>query len=190
MRFKSLKMAFVARIIRHELCMIYMHFLFFCSKIIFDKRLFSYCWVKFAYPGPLYTFLVCVQILYKSFQNIALHVVMFKTILLVIFGIITGLKICMIYMHFLLLFFVQKSFLTKDCFLTVEINLPTRVHCILFFFVFKRCISPFKISLHTFLLVIFGIITGLKICQFSNTCMIWMGWGNNFKFLINYFNPC
>ena len=36
----------------------------------------------------------CVQRLKKSFQNILLHVVMFKTILLVIFGIITGLKIC------------------------------------------------------------------------------------------------
>ena len=36
----------------------------------------------------------CVRRVEKSFQNILLHVVMFKTILLVIVGIITGLKIC------------------------------------------------------------------------------------------------
>ena len=35
----------------------------------------------------------CVQRLEKSFQTILLHVVMFKTILLVLIGIITGLKI-------------------------------------------------------------------------------------------------
>ena len=33
----------------------------------------------------------------------------------------------------------------------------------------------------TILLVISGIITGLKICQFSNTCIISMGWGNHIK---------
>ena len=36
----------------------------------------------------------CIQRLDKSFQNVLLHFVIFKTILLLIFGIITGLKIC------------------------------------------------------------------------------------------------
>ena len=36
MRSKSMKMVFVARIIRHKLCMIYE---FYCSKIIFDRKI-------------------------------------------------------------------------------------------------------------------------------------------------------
>ena len=35
-----------------------MHFLIFCSKTIFDQKLFSLCWDKFDYRGSLYTFLV------------------------------------------------------------------------------------------------------------------------------------
>ena len=35
--------------------------------------------------------------------------------------------------------------------------------------------------LKTLLLVIFGIFTRLKICQFSKTCIIWVGWDNPFK---------
>ena len=44
MRSKSIKMVFVARIIRHTLCMISAFFDFFVQK------LFSYCWDKFDYP--------------------------------------------------------------------------------------------------------------------------------------------
>ena len=33
----------------HNLCI----FWFFCSKIIFDQKLFSYCWEKFDYPGSI-----------------------------------------------------------------------------------------------------------------------------------------
>ena len=48
-----------------------------------------------------------------------------------------------------------------------------------------------KIILHvvmskTILLEIFGIITGLQICQFSNTFIIWMGWVN-LSPMLNYF---
>ena len=50
---KSVKMVFVVRIIRHRLCMIYVFLDFFCSKIIFDQNLFSYCWDKFDYPGSI-----------------------------------------------------------------------------------------------------------------------------------------
>ena len=53
MRFKALKTVFVARIIRHKLCIIYAFFDFFCSKIIFDQKLFSYCWDKFDYLGSI-----------------------------------------------------------------------------------------------------------------------------------------
>ena len=60
MRSKSMKMVFVIRIIRHKLCMIYAFFLFFCSKIIFDQKLFSYCWDEFNYPGSI-VFLSCFR---------------------------------------------------------------------------------------------------------------------------------
>ena len=53
MRSKSMKMVFVARIIRHKLCMICAFFYFFWSKIIFDQKLFSYCWDRFDYPGSI-----------------------------------------------------------------------------------------------------------------------------------------
>ena len=58
MRSKSMKMVFVARIIRHELCMIYA---FFCSKIIFDQKLFSNCWDKLDYPGSI-VYLSCLAL--------------------------------------------------------------------------------------------------------------------------------
>ena len=46
-----MKMVFVARMIRHRICMIHAFFDFFCSKIIFDQQLFSYCRDKSDYPG-------------------------------------------------------------------------------------------------------------------------------------------
>ena len=66
MRFKSLKMVFVARIIRHKLCIIYAFFDFFCSKIIFDQKLFSYCLEKFDYPGSI-VYLSCSALRNQSF---------------------------------------------------------------------------------------------------------------------------
>ena len=59
MRIKSL-LVFVARIVRHTLCMIYAYFDFFCSKIIFDQKLFSNCWDKFYYPGSI-VYLSCFE---------------------------------------------------------------------------------------------------------------------------------
>ena len=53
MHIKSLKLVFVARIFRHRLCMIYAYFDFFCSKIIFNQKLFSYCWDKIESPGSI-----------------------------------------------------------------------------------------------------------------------------------------
>ena len=66
MRIKSLKMMFVAKVIRHELCMIYAFFDFFCSKIIFDQKLFSYCLEKFDYPGSI-VYLSCSALRNQSF---------------------------------------------------------------------------------------------------------------------------
>ena len=66
MRIKSLKMVFVARIIRHKLCIIYAFFDFFCSKIIFDQKLFSYCLEKFDYPGSI-VYLSCSALRNQSF---------------------------------------------------------------------------------------------------------------------------
>ena len=56
MRSKWTEMVFVARIIRHKICMIYA---FFCSKIVFDQKLFSYCWDEFDYPGSI-VYLSCL----------------------------------------------------------------------------------------------------------------------------------
>ena len=36
-----------------EKCIIYPFFDFFCSKIFFDQKLFSYCWKKFDYLGSI-----------------------------------------------------------------------------------------------------------------------------------------
>ena len=55
---KSLKMVFVARIIRHELCMIYT---FFCSKIIFDQKFFPFAEINLTTRGSLYTCLVDIE---------------------------------------------------------------------------------------------------------------------------------
>ena len=63
MRSKSMKMVFVERIIRHKLYMIYAFFDFFCAKIIFDQKLFSYCHIliNFTTRCPLYTCLLWVS---------------------------------------------------------------------------------------------------------------------------------
>ena len=53
MRSKSMKMVFVARMIRHKSCIFYAYFYFFCSKSIFDQKLFSYCCNKFDYTGSI-----------------------------------------------------------------------------------------------------------------------------------------
>ena len=50
---KSMNMVFVASIIAHRLRMIYAFFYFFCSKIIFDQKLFPYCWEKYDFPGSI-----------------------------------------------------------------------------------------------------------------------------------------
>ena len=71
MRSKSMKMVFVARMIRHKLCMIYAFFYFLCSKIIFDEKLISYCWDKFDYPWSI-VYLSCSSwwhITWKKFLN-------------------------------------------------------------------------------------------------------------------------
>ena len=63
---KSLKMVFVARIVRHKLCMVYAFFDCFCSKIIFDQKLFSYCWKKFDYQGSI-VYLSCYSVYIPTF---------------------------------------------------------------------------------------------------------------------------
>ena len=61
MRIKSLKIVFVARIIRHKLCMIYAIFDFFCSKIIFDQNYFLTAEITLTSRGPLYIVLFRVK---------------------------------------------------------------------------------------------------------------------------------
>ena len=51
MRSKSMKIVFVARMIRHKWCMIHAFIDFFFSEIIFDQKLFPYCWYKVDYQG-------------------------------------------------------------------------------------------------------------------------------------------
>ena len=62
-----MKIVFVASIIRHELLCVF--FLFFCSKIIFDQKLFSYCWDKFDYPGFI-VYLSCSLSFQASIESI------------------------------------------------------------------------------------------------------------------------
>ena len=59
-RSKSVKMVFATSINRHKLWIIYVFFLFFCSAIIFDQKLFSYYRDKF--DCPLYTCLVLHEV--------------------------------------------------------------------------------------------------------------------------------
>ena len=68
MRSKSMKMVFVASIIRYKLCMMYAFLWFFCSKIIFDQKLFSYCCDKFDYPGSI-VYLSCWILLNVSWRG-------------------------------------------------------------------------------------------------------------------------
>ena len=62
MRIKSLKMVFVARIIRHKLCMIYAFFDFFVQKSFLTKNYFLTAEINLTTRGPLYTCLVCFYI--------------------------------------------------------------------------------------------------------------------------------
>ena len=66
MHSKSMKMVFVASIIRHELCMIYA---FFCLKIICDQQFF-YCHIliNLTIRGPFYTCLVFQGLLLFSYH--------------------------------------------------------------------------------------------------------------------------
>ena len=71
MHSKWMKMVFVAGIIRHKLCMIYALFDFFCSKIIFDQKLFSYCWDNFDYLGSIVSLscsICCCEYVYSLFS--------------------------------------------------------------------------------------------------------------------------
>ena len=58
MRIKSLKMVFVARIIRHELCMIYAFLNFFVQNSFLTKNCFHTAEINLTTRGPLYTCLV------------------------------------------------------------------------------------------------------------------------------------
>ena len=51
---KSLKMVFVPRIVRHELCMIYASFDFFVRKSFFIKNYFLTADINLTSPGPFY----------------------------------------------------------------------------------------------------------------------------------------
>ena len=65
MRIKSLKMVFVARIIRHELCMIYAFFDFVVQKTFLTKNHFLTAEINLTMWGPLYTFLVVIQSIFS-----------------------------------------------------------------------------------------------------------------------------
>ena len=58
MHSKSMKMVFVARIIRHKLCMIYAFFDFFVQKSFLTKNHFHTAEINLTTEGPLYTCLV------------------------------------------------------------------------------------------------------------------------------------
>ena len=60
MRSKSMKMVFVARIIRHKLCMIYAYFDFLVQKSFLTKNYFLIDEIDLTTQGPLYTCLVQV----------------------------------------------------------------------------------------------------------------------------------
>ena len=49
--------------------------IFFCSKIIFEQKLFSYCWGKFDFPGSI-VYLFCCSFRRKiDFENLLLKTV-------------------------------------------------------------------------------------------------------------------
>ena len=64
MHSKSMKMVFVASIIRHKLCMIFTFFDCFVPKSFLTKNYFLIAEINWTPPGPLYTCLV-----FFSFQN-------------------------------------------------------------------------------------------------------------------------
>ena len=62
MRSKSMKMVSVARIIRHELCMIDAFFNFFIQKLFLTKNYFLTADINLTTRGPLYTCLFCMKL--------------------------------------------------------------------------------------------------------------------------------
>ena len=67
MRIKSLKMVFVARIIRHKLCMIYAFFDLFVQKSFLTKNYFLTAKIILTTRGPLYTCLVLIFLFKNHF---------------------------------------------------------------------------------------------------------------------------
>ena len=65
-RIKSLKMVFVARIIRHKLCMIYAFFDYFFQKTFLTKSYSFTPEINLTSRGPLYT---CLVWLVVGFEN-------------------------------------------------------------------------------------------------------------------------
>ena len=72
MRSKSMKMVFVARIIRHKLCMIYAFFDFFVQKSSLTKNYFHTAKIN-TVRGPLYTCLVNFVICQCNAQEFRKH---------------------------------------------------------------------------------------------------------------------
>ena len=55
---KSMKIVFVASMIRNRLCMIYVFFYYFCPKSFFTENYFLIAAINLTTRGPLYTCLV------------------------------------------------------------------------------------------------------------------------------------
>ena len=70
---KSMKMEFVARIIRHELCMVYAFFDFFCSKIIFNQKSFPNSCDKVDYLWSIVLFVLLSEINLRNPTKAKLH---------------------------------------------------------------------------------------------------------------------
>ena len=63
-----MKMVFVASIIRHELCMIYLFFDFFAQKSVLTKNYFLIAAIDLTTRGPLYTRLVAL-VYFKAYRK-------------------------------------------------------------------------------------------------------------------------
>ena len=66
---KSLKMVFVARIIRHKLCMIFAFFDFFVQKSFLTKNYFLTVEINLITRSPLYTCLFSQKIRFENSYN-------------------------------------------------------------------------------------------------------------------------
>ena len=60
---KAMKILFLARIIRHKLCMIYAIFYFFVQKAFLTKNYFLAAEMNLTTQGPLYIYLIFSEIL-------------------------------------------------------------------------------------------------------------------------------